>query len=502
MDINKPIFIFILLILGYYFLVDYQQILFNRPQSIHQWAQCDRASVALNYYQNGFDFFHPQTHNLSNGTGITGLEFPLIQFIVALLYKTFGFHEYLYRLVIFLTLFTGLVAAFKISTLFVKNRWFALMPPLLLTVSPVLTYYGVSFLPEAASLGLVLMSWFLFIKYLDVPNAKNLILIAMLSSIAVLIKITALINPIAMLVILFTENGFSNFKVKANKVIPLLLSVIPVFAWYYYASWLNKTYNSHVFMLELRPLSSFLELKVVWEEILKLWWWWFYPKIYFIGLFAASLTALILYQNINKPLLKITLLLYAGSLAFFILMFPQFRVHDYYIIPLMPAFFFHWVLLSEFFFKISLKYKISLIFFLFMAVITGLTISDSKDHLRTAHNKSSWKYGSAVYDNYFNLEPQLRLLKIKKEDKVISLYDKSFNISLYLMNQKGITIGPGTPEMEIIHIISGSSFPYVILNNFDNTSFNSVMDSLNLGECILKEKELSIYKLNNVSFNK
>ena len=77
-----------------------QNILPLRPQSVHQWAQCDRASVAQHFLNNGFDIFHPQVNNLDNGSGITGMEFPFINYVVAILYKLFGVHEWIYRLLV------------------------------------------------------------------------------------------------------------------------------------------------------------------------------------------------------------------------------------------------------------------------------------------------------------------------------------------------------------------------------------------------------------------
>ncbi|MBK7965050.1 MAG: hypothetical protein IPK10_07010 [Bacteroidetes bacterium] len=74
-----------------YWVVGQQDIVPLRPQSVHQWAQCDRASVALNYYQEDMNFFLPRVHNLDNGSGITGLEFPFVNYAVAILYHILDF---------------------------------------------------------------------------------------------------------------------------------------------------------------------------------------------------------------------------------------------------------------------------------------------------------------------------------------------------------------------------------------------------------------------------
>jgi hypothetical protein len=494
MHIKKATLLFSALLLGYFLLIKYPKLLFSRPQSIHQWAQCDRASVALNYYQNGYDFFHPQTHNISNGTGVTGLEFPLIQFTAAALYGIFGFHEFFYRLIIFLAFFTGIINLYRLTRIYIHNPVLAVLPPLLMAASPVLAYYGISFLPEAASLGLSLSAWYYFMRDRN-ENTNSLWKIIFLCLCASFIKITSLINPAAMSLLLLTANGTASLKQNFKRIIPYLIIPLPVFAWYAYASWLNKKYNSSVFMLELRPVSSWEEFTSVWKEILEIWWWRFYPAKYFIALAAGSIIALLFHKKANKLLLRTTVFLYAGSLVFFLLMYTQFRVHDYYIIPLMPAFFFHWLLLADIYIKLPSRHVVQVSFFLALALITGFTIGDAKDHLRTAHNKESWKYGSKTFDLYFDFEPELRSLNIKRNDGVVSIYDQSYNISLYLMNQNGITVGPKTPQDTIVKIIRNSHLPYAILNNFNPERFDHVMDSLNLGKCIYRKNELSIYQL-------
>ena len=94
--------------------VGQQNIIPLRPQSVHQWAQCDRASVALNYYQDDMNLFLPRVHNLDNGSGITGLEFPFVNYSVAILYKFFGYHEWMYRALMLLIFSFGMISLAKV----------------------------------------------------------------------------------------------------------------------------------------------------------------------------------------------------------------------------------------------------------------------------------------------------------------------------------------------------------------------------------------------------
>ena len=50
-----------------------------------------------------------------------------------------------------------------------------------------------------------------------------------------------------------------------------------------------------------------------------------------------------------------------------------------------------------------------------------------------------WDYGNGI-KKLEEFTPDLRKHGIKREDKILSVFDQSFNISLYFMDQKGYTI--------------------------------------------------------------
>ena len=161
---RKQVIIFSILLFASYLLLGFYKIVDKCPQSIHQWAQCDRASVAKNYLYYGFDFFHPRVHNIANGTGISGMEFPLVNLLAAITYKILGFNEFYYRLICLLILSAGLIAAFKLGYLIIGQSILAGFAVLLFFLSPILVFYTPNFLPEAPSLGLILIAWYKFFR--------------------------------------------------------------------------------------------------------------------------------------------------------------------------------------------------------------------------------------------------------------------------------------------------------------------------------------------------
>ena len=92
------LFLLLLFVTAYYY--DYQSILFKPSQSIHQWRQTDGISIARNFFLEGMEFFKPTTHNLTSDNGTTGFaatsETPFLNYFIAILYKLFGYNEYLF----------------------------------------------------------------------------------------------------------------------------------------------------------------------------------------------------------------------------------------------------------------------------------------------------------------------------------------------------------------------------------------------------------------------
>jgi hypothetical protein len=85
------------------------------PQALHISAQCDRASIALNFYQEDMNILVPHIHNRMRGTGIAAAEFPIIQYAVACIYKVAGFNDSYYRTLVMLLFSIGFFFAWKIS---------------------------------------------------------------------------------------------------------------------------------------------------------------------------------------------------------------------------------------------------------------------------------------------------------------------------------------------------------------------------------------------------
>jgi hypothetical protein len=71
------------------------------PQSIHVWRQCSTLAVARNFYEEDMNILKPRLDDRMDRDGVTGMQFPSYEYLVALGYELFGEHNWVYRSVSF-----------------------------------------------------------------------------------------------------------------------------------------------------------------------------------------------------------------------------------------------------------------------------------------------------------------------------------------------------------------------------------------------------------------
>ena len=165
--------VFAVFLLFYY---DYFTLLGLPPVGTHIWRQTDSLSFAWCYWKNGLDFFHPQILNRSYGNGFAVSEFPVLQYIIAMLYSVFGFHWWISKAVYALVFFSGLLAIFRISKYYIKDLFWAFFIAILFFTAPALVFYGSSCIPDVAALS---FSFIGFSFYLDFRTGNRKILLWM-----------------------------------------------------------------------------------------------------------------------------------------------------------------------------------------------------------------------------------------------------------------------------------------------------------------------------------
>lgn len=451
------------------------QTLFFRPRSYHQWRQSDCLSITKNYYEEGMHFFSPKIHYQGPADGKAVSEMPILNYTTACLWKIFGEHEYLYRLLEYIIFITAIFVFFNTLLKTSGSLTLAFLLCSILLTSPLLTYYSLNFIADVPAFSMALISFCLLWLHTHTPSRKRFLLALLTGTLAVLMKASAL-TPLGLLLLLVAGDVIGTGEKRLGKkfnlpslhlskktlLIGSISAVAIILAWYRYALYYNADNNNNVFLLTILPIWEMSEQDLIYNF-----------RTLFNTLFPIFL---------NKPMFLLFVIMYAyvwasysklggflktafllASLYFvgYLLAFFQvFTVHDYYLTNLMilPAITFMCMadLLKEMNHLAVVK-KFTLIVTILLVPFNSLhsaaiyrlrNIKNDKltywcptitQEERNLADYMFWDYSRGI-EKLEHITPALREHGIQRTDKVLVIPDGSFNIALYMMDQKGYPI--------------------------------------------------------------
>lgn len=307
------------------------------PSFLHAWTQSDRLALAMNFQENGFDFFHPATYNLLTKDGITQVDFPIHDYLVALIGKLFNSDlVFTFRLYNLIYSIIGLFFLFRIClnsglsgirSVFLTSFFFTL---------PFFVYYQNGFLPSIPSFANLLIAIYYLQGYLSNKSQSQLIWSAFFFTLAALARLPFSIFPIAAILLLYW-NQVRSRSFKLLEPISLIIGLLLVIVYQFYNKHLGATYGS-MFLQELLYINSFENLIYIIETSLDRWQSQLFSPFHavlFIALLIAGLKSTYQKNSMSsqtKPLMKFLLISALGVLFFFFAMGNQFIDHDYYYI--------------------------------------------------------------------------------------------------------------------------------------------------------------------------
>ncbi len=460
------IIVFILICLLY----RYDRILPLRPQSIHQWRQTDCLSLSYNYYQNGMHFLKPEIHNQLADAGHSGYsagEFPGLYYLVAFVWKIFGYKEMYYRILCLLISFAGLFALYKTLTGLLKSSFWGVLLSLFLFTSPIVAYYSNNFLTNMPAMSFSLIGWYFFYRFYLSGKTALFYASTAFFLLAALLKIPESIHYI-LIICIYLIDSLTNLKLGGTKkifsspfsqLIPFILFFICLIAWYCYAAYYNNLHRGKYTFNDIWPIwrmsaEQIMNVKEFTKKIM------IYQTFHKTALYMTLLCCLFIcffIKRVNKVYLGLMILFMLGSCAYLILWFNALDAHDYYItnILIWPSFIYLTCFdalknrFPRFFDSPFLKIAFLLLFatnVLYCAknIKMRYWLGNNEEQLfATDYEKGYWWWMNTYYKQYTQaletIEIYNRLAGIKPTDKVVCIPDGSINISLYLMNQKGWT---------------------------------------------------------------
>ena len=490
---RKADLLFVALLLAVSLLYGYHDILFARPSYHHIWRQTDCLSITMNYFQDNRNFFRPAINWVGNCEGRTISEFPIIYFSVAQLWKIFGYHEFIFRLIDVLIVFAGLFCLFRFTREFLSNTFWAVIIPLFLFSSPILGYFTNNFLADAPALGLTLTACYFYWKAYKGESNKWYYLSFLIFLLAGLLKISSLLIFIAFFLIqvynIVVHRNDKTWFNRVSRLWPYLVVLLGIFAWYSYAGYYNRHNMNGIFLHGILPIWGIdAEARLeIWRALLKTLIPSFFTNEALLLVMALFVASFFYYKKINRFFLYLSLLVFLGCIGFVLLFYQVFNVHDYYLtnllifipLPLIavldlikrhyPALFNNTIL------KIVVALGVAMLLYI-GAVNTRLKYYPrqafvQKSILVSKDKISQWIMWSDYCGTYYKaletITPFLRSLGIKRDDLVYSTPDGTINVTLYLMDQKGYSdfyIGD-IPEDKRIESAKSFGVRYLIIND-------------------------------------
>lgn len=305
----------------------------NPPLEVaHNWRQTTGTMVTRNFYEGSANMLYPRIDFAGEKTGITGMEFPLLNYIDYLVSELFGYQHWYGRLINLIVSSLGIwfffrllkryftaETAFNASIVLLASIWFA---------------YSRKIMPDTFATSLVIIGFYYAACYFEETKRRwlHLALFACFTLLGVLAKLPA--GFLLVLYAFFILNKQISIHLKIVFFIVSGILLAPVAWWYFsWVPYLVEKYEFwHFFMgkpisIGAKELVNNLGdgLKHFYDAAL---------KFTGFGLFLAGLFFAI--RKRNKLLLGILGLGFAAFLVIALKAGFTFTHHSYYIIPFVP----------------------------------------------------------------------------------------------------------------------------------------------------------------------
>jgi hypothetical protein len=229
------------------------------PTSIHVWRQSNTMAVARNFYEEDMNILRPRVDNRKSTNGVTGMQFPSYEWVVALTYKVLGFQEAIPRVINWLIFLAGVVAFHRLVLLLTGSAWLAAAGAWMLSWSPELFYHSINALPDVLALSASLWGLYFFLRWYQHPSFSYFILSLLATTLGGLTKLQYLVVgvPIGALILRDWVQGRFDWRSRLGPIALFAgVSVGLTLAWYAYALRLIELSGLTDFGLEVRSASS------------------------------------------------------------------------------------------------------------------------------------------------------------------------------------------------------------------------------------------------------
>ncbi len=448
--------------------------------SFHSWRQTQTYSTILNFYEEDFNILNPRKNNRGSSDGISRMEFPLFQWMNAVVFRITGPSVQVVRIFTFIIGIITLFGFFHFCYQLSNKRVLSLAATWAFNFSPSFFYYTINPLPDNLALCFLVWGLYFFFKSISHSSFKLIIAYNFLFSLAALTKlpfIIAFILPISYLIFNHKNIQSSNFRffLKSSSLI-----TFPII-WYAYSipTWgakflIKGSFSSEVDELNYLDLLSYNLVSVFPELLIN------YASLLFIftGIYIG------IKRKVFKTLRGKLLISYTfACIAFFLYELKAIeKVHDYYLFMFLPILFILVGYGVYYLYNKSqvLKY-ITLLILLIIPVTCILRMETRWDPNIPGFNK-----------DWLVLKNELREIG-NGNDLVITGNDESNCIALYYINKKGWNFHNDKLSPELMEGMIHEGAKYLFTDSkhiLENDAYKGLIGSL-----ILQKNSIVVYSL-------
>ncbi len=300
----------------------------NPLLDFHSWRQTLTATMAYNFYAEGMNFLIPRPNMINS---IHHFEFPLYTYLVALLYKVFGFHEIFGRLV---SIFFGMASIWFLYLL--GKRYFdetsAIVACGFYAVLPFSVYYSRTYMPESAMLFFSICMVYMFARWLDSRTWSDFFIAALIATLAFLVKLPTLYMGGPLLFLAWNKfRGEIFYQPKLYLFVVLILT--PPTLWYGHIAQLQFKVDggSNIWLNMLKDVEVLFTLRY-WKLI---FWTRLVEKMFAFTVFPFLILGMRAH-SLNKES-RVLHVWFFSICAYFIIAAKYNFIHEYYQVPIIPV---------------------------------------------------------------------------------------------------------------------------------------------------------------------
>lgn len=454
------------------------------PAYIHAWAQADWYSIAVGYVDNGLDFFHPETmiYNkqypghwaVASASTITSVDFPIHEYVVALLMKVVGTTDpWVFRLWTLIVSFVGLFFLYKTCFELTDDWVKSLLVPCVAITAPTYAYYFSGFLPAIPAFAVATIGLYCYIRYRNSDRLPFFHCAVAFLTLAMLMRTTFAIAFIAtmafeLLRVLKKESALK------GKIPSVAMAVLLYLAYFLWNAHLRGAHGS-LFLNDLMPAKSMEECAIVFDNIRQRWLYSYFQLgqqrliklVVVVGLLCA-LVRLVLLKYHKVPLHPRRLSIWwlcaiylFGCACFAIAMLHQFTDHDYYFIDsfFLPLLLLLMAGLAELP-KIN-NYWVCLCAFALVVWLVQPMYMEA--HHSQKNRRSADDTALLCAQHFCGSDEFLDQAGVAPDAKILTLFAYPQNTPFILMHRKGYSVM--WHDYDIVHNAIHFDYDYIVIEN-------------------------------------